>query len=155
MKKIFYEKVGRRYIPVYEYDNCLLDSLPYGCHLIVCKPGETSRRYNIDPAFAPMIAAGLYAQNAISDSIVRASELRPSKLVITEEQRQAWEALAKTFGDELCTLQGNSISSISQAGVDAMMEEAKKLMNNDAVRRAYEHFLLMAKLAGEKDERQN
>jgi hypothetical protein len=155
MKKTFYEKVGRQYKPVYEYDSEFIDSFPDGCHLIVCKPGETSRRYNIDPAFAPMIAAGLYAQNAISDSMIRASELRPSKLVITEEQRQAWEALAKAFGDELCTLQGASIHDIAQAGVDAMIQESKELLKNPAVQKAYEHFLLVAKLVGEKDEQKN
>ena len=50
MKRIYYEKVGRSYKPVSEYDSDLLDSLPKGAHLIMCYPGGSSRRYNIDPA---------------------------------------------------------------------------------------------------------
>lgn len=155
MKKTFYEKVGRRYKPVYEYDSELLDSFSKGCHLVVCCPGETSRRYNVDPAFVPMIAAGLYARKAISDAIVRASELRPSKTLITEEQQQAWEALAKAFGDELATLQTNSIYNIVEEGIQTMIREQEKLMKHPSVKKAYDHFLLMTKLAGEDNERTN
>jgi hypothetical protein len=55
MKKIYYEKRGRRYVPVAEYDNDLLDSFPKGNHLVMSYPGGTSRRFNIDPAYAAMI----------------------------------------------------------------------------------------------------
>ena len=36
MKKIYYEKVGRRYKPVAEYDPDYLDSFPKGSHLVMC-----------------------------------------------------------------------------------------------------------------------
>ena len=65
MKKIFYEKVGRRYVPVSEYDSDLLDAFPKGTHIVMCYPGGQSRRYQIDPAYAPMIAAGRVAEEAI------------------------------------------------------------------------------------------
>ena len=58
MKKIFYEKVGGRYKPVYEYDQTLMDAFPKGTHVTVCYPGGQSTRYNIDPNYAAMIAAG-------------------------------------------------------------------------------------------------
>lgn len=150
MKKIFYEKVGRRYKPVSEYDSDLLDSMPKGTHIIMCYPGGRSTRYNIDPALAPMIAAGRYAEEEICRAISQASELRPEKTPITPEQKAAWEKLAKAFGSELCTLRGASIRDCADAGVKAMQEEAQKLLTNPAVRKAYDHFMLMCKLAKEE-----
>jgi len=55
-KTIFYKKVGRRYVPVREYDRTLMDAFPAGAHLVICYPGGQSTRYNVNPAYAPMIA---------------------------------------------------------------------------------------------------
>lgn len=151
MKKIYYEKVGRRYVPVAEYDNDLLDSFTKGNHLVMSYPGGTSRRFNIDPAYAPMIAAGRVAEDAICRSISKASELRPKQTPITLGQKRAWEKLAKEFGDELCTLNGLSVRDCAEAGVKAMQEEADKLMKHESVRKAYEHFILMCELTKEQN----
>jgi len=147
MKKIYYEKVGRRYVPVAEYDNEFLDSFTKGNHLVMCYPGGTSRRFNIEPALAPMIAAGRVAEDAICRAISKASELRPQRTPLTPRQKRAWEELAAAFGDELCTLQGLSIHDCAQAGVEAMQAEADKLMKNDSVRKSYEHFQMMCELS--------
>jgi hypothetical protein len=149
-KKIYYEKVGRKYVPVAEYDNDLLDSFTKGNHLVMCYPGGTSRRFNIDPAYAPMIAAGRIAEDKICRAIAKAAELRPQKTLITPKQRAAWNALAEAFGDELCTLQGLSIHDCAEAGVNAMQEEADKLLKHEGVRKAYDHFQLMCELVKEK-----
>jgi len=90
MKKIYYEKVGRRYVPVAEYDNDFLDSFPKGNHLVMSYPGGTSRRFNIDPNYAAMIAAGRVAEDAICKAISKASELRPKQTPITPKQKRAW-----------------------------------------------------------------
>lgn len=153
MKKVYYEKVGRRYKPVAEYDNEYLDSFPKGSHLVVVKPGISSRRFCIDPAFAPMIAAGHYAEDAVCDAIRRAGELRPQQTPITLGQQRAWKKLAKEFGDDLCTLSQGSARDLADAGVQAMQVEADKLMQNAAVKQAYDHFMFVAKLA--HDENQN
>ena len=145
-KKIFYEKVGRRYKPVHEYDEYLMDGLPYGNHMIMCYPGGKSTRYNVDPAYAPMIAAGRVAEDRMSEAVRKASEMRPQKTPITEGQRRAWRKLATEFGDELATLNGASARDIAEAGIKAMQEEAEKLMTNPAVRLAYEQFLLVCEL---------
>lgn len=145
-KTIFYKKVGRRYEPVSEYDNELLDALPKGTHLVMSYPGGTSRRYNIDPNYAAMIAAGRVAEDAICRAISKASELKPQKTPLTKEQQQAWKRLAESFGEELCTLYGPSIHDCAEAGVKAMMEEAQKLMENEAVRKAWDHFQLVCTL---------
>jgi len=152
MKKVYYEKIGRRYHPVAEYDNYLLDSFSKGNHLVMCYPGGTSRRFNVEPNYAAMIAAGRVAEDAICRSISKAAELRPKNTPITEAQKKAWTKLAKEMGDELCTLYGLSVRDCAEAGVKAMMEEADKLMSNPSVRKAYEHFQLVCELTREHND---
>ena len=151
MKKIYYEKKGRRYVPVAEYDNQLLDSFPKGNHLVMCHPGGSSRRFNIDPAYAPMIAAGRVAEDAISKTIMEKSALRvPEKhQPLTPEQKAAWEYLASTFGEERYALEWCSYREAAEAGIKAMQDEADKLMKHDSVRRAYEQFLIVCELTKE------
>lgn len=152
MKKIYYEKIGRKYVPVAEYDNDLLDAFTKGTHLVQVYPGGASRRYNIDPAYAPMIAAGRVAEDAICKAISKASDLRPKQTPITLGQKKAWEKLAKEFGDELCTLHGLSVHDCAEAGVKAMMLEADKLLSNPTVRQAYERFIFLAELTKDHNE---
>jgi len=152
MKKVYYEKSGRRYHPVAEYDNDLLDSFPKGAHLVLCYPGGSSRRFNVEPNHAAMIAAGRVAEDKISEVIRKASELSPQRTPLTPKQLKAWQNLAKEFGEDLCTLQGASTRDIAEAGVKAMIEEAEKLMSNPAVKKAYEHFQLVCELTREQHE---
>jgi hypothetical protein len=149
MKKIYYTKQGRKYVPVAEYDSELLDSFPKGTHLVMVYPGGTSRRFSIDPNYAAMIAAGRLAEDAICKAISKASELRPQRTPVTPGQKKAWEKLAKELGDDICTLRGLSIHDCAEAGVKAMMEEANNLMENPTVKKAYEHFLLVCELTKE------
>ena len=146
MKKIFYEKVGRKYVPISEYDSNLMDGYSYGTHLLMVYPGGASRRYNIDPNYAAMIAASRVAEEAMIRAMHKASEMRPVRTPITPAQQKAWKKLAKEFGDDLCTLNGASSHDIAEAGIRALQLEADKLMNNPAVKKAYEHFLLVAEL---------
>jgi len=151
MKKIYYEKRGRRYVPVSEYDSEYLDSFSKGTHIVMVYPGGQSRRYNIDPAYAPMIAAGRVAEDVICRAISKASEMRPARTPITPGQKKAWEKLAKELGDELATLHGLSVHDCAEAGVKAMQEEADKLMKHESVRKAYDHFMLMCELTKETE----
>jgi hypothetical protein len=151
-RTIFYKKEGRKYVPVYEYDQELLDAFPKGTHLVDVYPGGSSRRFNINPAYAPMIAAGRVAEDAISKAVVKASEMRPRKAPITEKQKKAWENLAKAFGDEVYYVELPSAREIAEAGTKAMQEEAEKLLKNPAVRKSYDHFLLVCQLTKETNE---
>ena len=146
MKKIFYEKVGRRYKPVAEYDNEYLDSFSKGNHLVMCYPGGQSRRFNIEPALAPMIAAGRYAEDAMSKALVQASEMRPHRKPITEKQKKAWEALAKSFGDGRYYVEIPSARGVTEAGLKAMEAEAAKLLEHPMVQAAYDEFMATCKL---------
>jgi hypothetical protein len=154
MKKIYYEKqisnAGRvSYKPVAEYDSEYLDSFPKGAHLVMVYPGGQSRRFNIDPNYAAMIAAGRVAEDAISSAVVKASEMRPHVKPITEKQRKAWETLTKTFGTERYYIEVPSAREIAEAGTKAMQLEAEKLMTYPAVKQAYDHFMLMCELTKE------
>lgn len=153
MKQIFYKKVGRRYVPVAEYDSELLDSFPKGNHLVMSYPGGSSRRFNIDPAYAPMIAAGRVAEDAISKEIVRATDLRPPRKPITVEQKEAWENLVQVLGPEARALEWPSAREACEKAVEAMSKEVEKLFANESVRKAYDHFQLICKLAAEQEKK--
>jgi hypothetical protein len=146
VKKVYYEKVGRKYVPVSEYDSDLIDSFGKGSHLVICYPGGQSRRYNIDPDYAALIAAARVAEDAMIQSMTKASELKPKQTPITEGQRRAWKKLAREFGDELATLNGASSYDIAQAGLKALEDEAAKLLTNAAVKEAYDQFLFVCAL---------
>jgi hypothetical protein len=149
MKKIYYEKVGRRYKPVAEYNTDFMDSFHKGTHLVHSYPSGISRRFNIEPAFAPMIAAGIYAEDAITKAIAEASSLRPCQTPITETQQKAWKKFSKEMGEEMSTLQGLSVRDCAEAGVRAMQDEVEKTMKHPAVQAAYEEFMLVYKLCHE------
>jgi hypothetical protein len=156
MKKIFYEKQGRKYVPVSEYDSEFVDSYTKGTHLVMSYPGGVSRRYHVDPNYAAMIAAGRVAEDAISKVIMEATEIRRNyknrNTPLTPGQRTAWDNLIKEFGEDARQLEWPSVRECAEAGVKAMVDEADKLMHNPSVRQAYEHFQLVCELAKEHKE---
>ena len=150
MKKIYYEKVGRKYVPVAEYDSDFCDSFRRGNHLVMCYPGGTSRRFDVDPDYAAMIAAGRVAENAICDALRRASELRCGGVrPLTPGQLRAWKKLSKEFGEESHALTWPAARDTAQEVVKALQTEADVLLSNPAVRKAYDHFMLMCELTKE------
>jgi hypothetical protein len=156
MKTLFYKKQGRRYVPVSEYDNEYLDSFPKGDHLVSVYPGGGSRRYRIDPALAPMIAAGRYAEEAITRKIQEATELRPMNREIDEETQRKWKKFIATVPEDFRYMFSHgSARDAAEAGVEAMMTEADKLMQHESVRKAYDHFMLMCKLAKDENDYQD
>jgi hypothetical protein len=155
MKKVFYEKVGRRYKPVYEYDQTLMDAFPKGTHIVMCYPGGQSTRYNVNPNYAAMIAAGRVAEDTISKKLMEASELRLQRKdrerPLTEEERAAWNNLIAVFGDSARQLEWPSIREVAEAGVQAMQEEANTLMSNPSVKKAFDRFMLVCELTKQHD----
>lgn len=155
MKKIYYEKIGQRYRPVAEYDSDLLDSFHRGSHLVCVYPGGQSRRYNVEPNYAALIAAGRVAEDAICQALHKASEMRPERTPITEGQRKAWRKLAKEFGDDLATLNLGCARDLAEVGVQAMQAEADKLMKHASVRAAYDQFQLVCALTRSQENLNN
>lgn len=159
MKKIFYEKIGRKYKPVYEYDQTLMDAFPKGTHIVMCYPGGQSTRYNVEPALAPMIAAGRFAEDAISKKLMEASELRLQRKdrerPLTPEERAAWDNLVRVFGDSARQLEWPSIRECAEAGVQAMQDEAEKTLHNPAVRKAWDYFMMVYQLTKDQSNETN
>ena len=149
---IFYIKKGRRYVPHSSYSSEFCDSFPKGTHLVQTYPGGSMRRFNIDPAYAPMIAAGRVAEDAISKVLMKANELRPLTTPITPAAQRAWMKLKKELGNEAILSRG-STRDASEAAVKAMAQEAEKLLTNPAVRKAYDHFLLVAELSKQAENK--
>jgi hypothetical protein len=151
----FYIKRGRRYVPVREYDAMLQNALPHGSYVTVVKPGASVQRWAVDPAYAPMIAAGIVAREAMSKVMLAASEVRLSgeRKPMTQEQRDAWENLIAVFGPAARQLEHPSVMEVTQAGVDAMIAEAERLLTHPSVRSAYEHFITVSKLVEDYNER--
>ena len=150
---IFYIKKGRRYVPHSTYSSEFCDSFPKGTHLVDVYPGGSSRRFNIDPAYAPMIAAGRVAEDAISKVLMKASDLRPKRAPMTPKQIKAWNNLVKEFGEEARMLEWPSAREACEEAVKAMQVEADKLLSNPTVRKAYERFLFVADLTKDYHER--
>jgi len=146
---IFYIKKGRRYIPHSSYSPEFCDSFPKGTHLVQSYPGGSRRRYNIDPAYAPMIAAGRVAEDVISRKIMDATSMRPKQTPLSQEQKDAWEHLINVFGDQARCLEWPSAREAAEAAVEAMTHEAEHLLENPTVRKAYEKFLFVAELTKE------
>ena len=142
---VFYVKKGRRYVPHSTYSSEFCDSFPKGTHLVQSYPGGSMRRFNVDPAYAPMIAAGRVAEEKISEALMKANELRPQTTPITPAAQRAWMKLKKELGNEAMLTRG-SARDAAEAAVKAMADEAEKLMQHESVKQAYEHFLLLCEL---------
>lgn len=143
---IFYVKKGRRYVPHSTYSSEFCDSFPKGTHLVQSYPGGSMRRFNVDPAYAPMIAAGRVAEEKIAETLMKANELRPQTTPITPAAQKAWMKLKKELGNEAMLTRG-SAREAAEAAVKAMAEEAEKLMQNESVKQAYDHFILLCELS--------
>lgn len=150
---IFYVKKGRRYVPHSAYSTEFCDSFPKGTHMVQSYPGGTLRRFHINPKYAPMIAAGRVAEDAISDVIMKATELRRQAknrtTPLTPGQKAAWDNLVKEFGEDARQLEWPSAREAAEAAVNAMVKEAEHLMSHPMVQAAYEEFEATCKLVSE------
>ena len=119
-------------------------------------PGGSMRRYNIDPAYAPMIAAGRVAEDVISKRIMDATEIRRNtrnkETPLTPGQKAAWDKLVEEFGPDAKQLEWPSARECAEHAVNAMIAEANILLSNPAVRKAYEHFMLVCELTKENNK---
>lgn len=155
MKTGIYKRVGRRYVEIGEYDPEYTEHVPNGVTMTVKRPGMQSTRYNVDPDIVPLLAASVYCEDQISQAIYRAGELRPHRQDITLVQRKAFDRFLATMPDNdsnrfMMTV--GSAREAAEAGTQALIKEAEKLLANESIKDAYEHFLLLCKLSASKDE---
>ena len=153
---IFYVKKGRRYVPHSTYSSEFCDAFPKGTHLVQSYPGGSMRRYNVDPAYAPMIAAGRIAEDVISKKIMEATEIRRNsrnrETPLTPGQKAAWDKLVEEFGPDAKQLEWPSARECAEEAVKAMTKEAELLLDHPAVRKAYENFQIVAALVNESEK---
>ena len=105
MNRTFYEKRGRRYFPVREYDSDVMDAMPRGSHLVVVQPGQLSVRYDVSPDHAKVLAALKPHHEAMLTVLRDASKMRPDSRKLTAKEQEAIKAYYAIMGpDALFTM---------------------------------------------------
>jgi hypothetical protein len=118
-----YEKRGRRYHPVREYDNITMDSMPKGAHLVVVLPGESSTRYNVNPDHAAVLAALRMHREPMLKVLRQASEMKPSTK-LTQQEKKAYAAFVSVMGYEATLrLESESASGVLDALEKSLVEK--------------------------------
>ena len=155
-----YKKVGRRYVAVAEYSVEMTERFPYGSHLITVTKGTTERKFNIDPALAPIVAAGRIMVDAMmtamidkKDDIYPPNDRKPK----TKKQKAAWEKLKSAWNEfdaamksetSIALIQG-SMYDVVEHGVKILELETHKMLEVPAVKNAYDQFMMVYKLTKE------
>ena len=119
-----YKKVGRRYKPVAEHEEW--DSYPEGAHLVVCSPGSTLRRFNVDPDRAGLLAAAEPLRDQIRTLVMDLHKMRPTRRPVTMQQAAAWRRFQKAMGNDAYAVEYASVGEIADAVVDLIVKEAGK-----------------------------
>lgn len=118
-----YKKVGKRYKPVAEHEEW--DSYPEGVHLVVCRPGSTMRRFNIDPDRAGLLAAAEPLREQIRALVVELHRMRPVRPPVTLQQAAAWRRFQKAMGNDAYCVEYSSVAALADAVVDLIVRGAK------------------------------
>ena len=119
-----YKKVGKRYKPAAEHEEW--DSYPEGAHLVVCSPGSTLRRFDINPDRAGLLAAAEPLRAQIRALVVEKQRMRPARAPVTQKQADAWRAFERAMGNEGYVVEYASVGEIADAVVDLIVKEAGK-----------------------------
>jgi hypothetical protein len=147
-KKVYYEKQGRRYVEVGEYDGEFLDRVPNGATLIIKRENSTMRRYKVDPDFISLLAAATMLEDQLSKLILEASKARPEQRPITPEQRDAWQAFADSMGQSLCLIRYSSCRDIAANILEIIAKKAEgTAKDNPFVEDARQSYITAVQLA--------
>ena len=119
-----YKKVGKRYKPCAEHEEW--DSYPAGAHLVVCSPGSTLRRFNIDPDRAGLLAAAEPLRDQIRALVMDLHKMRPTRRPVTMQQAAAWRRFQKAMGNDAYAVEYASVGEIADAVIDLIVTEAGK-----------------------------
>lgn len=154
-EETLYIKRGNNFIAVSEYSYEVSNAFPYGAHLVVAKNGSRMVRYNVDPAFAPLIAAITFAEDKMVDALHEAAAAKPVQ-ELNMLQRAAWIDFLETvkYTDATSRVSYASAADIVKVGLNAMQEEAAKMLENPTVKLAYDKFLMVWELAKESNNNQ-
>lgn len=98
-----YRKVGKKYVLCNDFD--AYEGLEKGFWLVQVREGRTSIKRMVYPANAEIAAAAKLKEEKLLDVIREASEARPSKLPISPEALDDWNAFIAKHGQEFSMLQ--------------------------------------------------
>ena len=98
-----YRKVGKKYVLCNDFD--AYEGLEKGFWLVQVREGRTSIKRMVYPANAEITAAAKLKEEKLLDVIREASEARPSKLPISPEALDDWNAFIAKHGQEFSMLQ--------------------------------------------------
>ena len=127
-----YEKRGKRYHPALERDVWSSDSWTPGCHLVVCKPGTRSIRYNIEPDDAAFYAAQTIEADALARIIQEVSGAQISPEPTTEAQIEAWNTLKASFNGGPFYVNYESSLAIARQFLQRLNTIYKERIQNDS-----------------------
>lgn len=131
-KYTLYEKRGRRYYPISEYDPKVTDAFPDGFTMVHVKPGSASYRYGVSPAVPEVLAAARLLEDAMLEAMYEAIKYKPEPVPVTEEERQAWKHLEaimeknEGLDGRMLRLWGCSAHDVVEAGVKVLEEYLKR-----------------------------
>jgi hypothetical protein len=149
MKETFYRKVGRKYVEVSQYDDNFCNSYPIGSHLVTVEKGCAMRKMNVDPALLPLIAATELFRSELAQVIVKASDAYPSSQFIGADLAAYQTFKASLSPDKMYYLSYPSANEVATAALSMLTKKAEALLQNDAVKQAYDNFILISKLSDE------
>ena len=113
-----YRKVGRKYIP--DNDPYAYDGLREGFWLIKIDKGSTSIRQQIYPDKSALTAAACLMEDRLIDIIREASEAKPTKIALSKEEKEDWEAFIAKHGDSFMTLNYPSYQANAEAIINVL-----------------------------------
>lgn len=135
-KYVLYEKRGRRYYPVSEYDPKVTDAFPEGFTLVHVTPGSSSYRFGVDPEVPELLAAARLLEDAMLDAMHTAAKYKPDPVPVTAEERDAWKHLEAVLEKNesrdmrFLRLWGCSAHDMVEAGIKVLEDHLKAKRSN-------------------------
>lgn len=126
----YYEKRGRRYVPIAE--DARFDALTEGHYLVVIKPGLRSMTRLVEPASGEVEAAIRVARVAMEEAMAAANRSSGEAMGLpTKEDKEraerAYQAWLGVMGERWSvSYRGVSMHDIVEAGIQALRKEMQK-----------------------------
>ena len=113
-----YRKVGKKFVPV--NDPYAYDGLMNGFWLIHVKNGSTSIRQQVNPATSALTAAARLMEDKLLPIIAKACEAKPTKIALSKEEKEDWEAFIAKHGDSFRMLNYPSFQANAEAIINVL-----------------------------------
>lgn len=113
-----YRKAGKKFVPV--NDPYAYDGLMNGFWLIHVKNGSTSIRQQVNPATSALTAAARLMEDKLLPIIAKACEAKPTKIALSKEEKEDWEAFIAKHGDSFRMLNYPSFQANAEAIINVL-----------------------------------